>query len=368
MHQPALLGLLFGCLGPLLVAAVPAQSAGEPPPAPQTAQGMHHIRVEYPRDRDLVIADVDDAPIRLFELVEHIDRRHYPGFAQFMAGPEGKGSAEARRMLQSDLLAPWVRNYAFVRALRVAAEERGPIDQERLEAAIAAALKEAFEPYLQQYIEGLRQRALPTDFGQDRVDRLLADYQLRYGLAAELQGWLDYLEPVEDWDRQALSDFYQDHARVFGGGVTIAHILVQHRDAGTGLLLTDANRNKAAVRLAEIQQRLERGEDFATVARLFSEDTATARDGGELRGVQRFDHRLPPEICRAAWHMNDGEVSEPIETQYGWHIVERIEHVQQRFMLFTDAVLPTVRETRQRHEQEQLLFEVRERYGVRLHL
>ena len=361
------------CIYSALV-AVPclAQSAENPPagsvastrrPKPATSDFKE---LRFPRDQDYVVATVDAEPITLGDLVRHIDERHYPGFAAFLAGPEGNGSAGGARLLQSDLIAPWVRNLADIRALSA---EAGPLDDAEtaeLEGSLAAALKEAFESYLASYVEDLRQRGLPTNLSQTRINRLLADFQMRRGTATEMQGWLDYLRPLRDWPRQELRDFFQDNARVFGGGVTLAHILVQHRDAGTGILLDARTRAGAKARLMEIQSRLRDGADFAETARLFSEDSKTAPTGGVFRNVQRFDYRLPPGICRVAWRMRDGEISDVVETRYGWHILKRVEHVQRRFMLFTDAAMDSVRLSKQRLEQENLLFAVREKHDVRL--
>src|SRR5690606_31080650 len=162
-----------------------------------------------------------------------------------------------------------------------------------------------------------------------RVDSLLADFQLRRGLSSELQGMLDHLEPGE-FTRTQLQEFFQANARVFGGRVTIAHILIQHRDAGTGILLAGEAYARATARLADVRARLRPdGANFEEVARGYSDDTRTAKEGGLLNGLARFDDRMPAALCREAWRLRDGEVSDVVETQYGWHLVKRIEFTQQ---------------------------------------
>ena len=85
------------CIYSALV-AVPclAQSAENPPagsvastrrPKPATSDFKE---LRFPRDQDYVVATVDAEPITLGDLVRHIDERHYPGFAAFLAGPEGQ--------------------------------------------------------------------------------------------------------------------------------------------------------------------------------------------------------------------------------------------------------------------------------------
>ncbi len=349
-------------------AAKRAEEVAEPT-VQQQAPAPRFVQILYPQDKETVVALVDGSPIWLEHVVAHLDERHYPGFARLMAGEEGSGSPDGRRILQSDLIAPWVRHYADVKALEAEARARGPINQELLDAALSAALKKSFEDYLQAYTEDLTQRNLPTELSQKRVDSLLTDFQMRFGLSCELQGWIDYLQPIENWSNARLNDFFQSKPRYFGGGVTIQHILVQNRDPGTGILLLEKERIAAATRLSEIQKRIAPdGSNFEEIARQFSEDTRTAKVGGLLENVERFDQRLPTVLCRVAWSLTDGEISGVVESQYGWHIVRRIEHVQRMFMLFTDATVPLVQRMLQRELQEDLLFAARKKRAVELKL
>ena len=342
-----------------------AQSTSTTPPAAASS----FITLHYPEDKQYAIAFVDGLPITLEQLVHHIDERHYPGFQQLMAGADGKGSPEGNRFLTSDLIAPWVREFADIKALEAEAKARGDIDQKKLDEKLSAALKQAFEHYLADYVDGLRQAGHPTELTQKRMNALLTDYQLRHGLACEMQGWLDYLEPVGDWTNQQLNDFYQDHATLFAAGVTMEHILIQNRDPGTCILLQEEGRIRAATRLAEVQHQLRPdGSNFEDLARKYSDDTRTGKDGGRLTNVERFDNRLPAALCRTAWRLKDGEVSGVVETQYGWHLVRRIEHKQRAYLLFTEAMLPTVRDVKQRELQENLLFKAREGHKIELKL
>lgn len=365
------LSLALAFAAPSWAQDAPADGA----PTPQAPQAPVaepiFVQLRYPQDRDTKIAMVDGSPLTLQQLVMHIDERHYPGFLVLMSGEDGNGTADGRRILESDLVAPWVRQFADVTALAAEARARakGPLDQAKIDEAHSAALKRSFEEFLKAYTQDLEQRGLPTELSQKRVDRLLTDFQMRNGLSCELQGWLDFLQPEEDWSNARLNTFFQDNPRYFGGGVTIRHILVQNRDPGTGILLKEGPRIAAAARLSEIQKRLlPDGSNFAEIARQFSEDTRTAVDGGKLENIERFDQRMPTVLCRCAWQLADGETSDVVESQYGWHIVHRIEHVQRMYMLFTDATLPMVKSLFQRELQENLLFAVRRKHEIELKL
>lgn len=70
----------------------------------------------------------------------------------------------------------------------------------------------------------------------------------------------------------------------------------------------------------EIRGRILRGDDFAALARQYSEDPGSAARGGELPFYKRGD--LAPEFEAAAMTMQEGELSMPIETQFGYHLIE----------------------------------------------
>ena len=350
------------------VLAAGIAAAAQAPAAPPQSDADHFIHVRYPRDKERTVALVDGLPITLEDLVRHIEERHQPGFRRFLSGPDDAGTPDGARMLASDLIAPWVRQLADVTALQRDARKHG-LDEAAAAQTLSAALKAGFAQFLERYVADLKSRGLPAELEQQRTSRLLADYQLRQGLGCELQGWLDLLVPDVQSSERELNEFFQANVRIFGGAVNIAHILVQNRDAGTGIMLGDEGRARAAARLSEVQARLAReGSDFATIARQFSEDSITAPDGGVLQNVERFDYRLPAAICRAAWQLQDGQVSDVIETQYGWHIVKRLELVQKKFMLFTPDAMPTVRTLKRRQEQEDLLFGARKRHAIELRL
>ena len=70
-------------------------------------------------------------------------------------------------------------------------------------------------------------------------------------------------------------------------------------------------------------ERLAAGEDFADLAAELSTDTSSAATGGELGFVS--PDTFVPAIDEAVFSLPIGEVSEPIETQFGWHVVEVLE-------------------------------------------
>ncbi|MAM05247.1 MAG: peptidylprolyl isomerase [Flavobacteriales bacterium] len=75
-------------------------------------------------------------------------------------------------------------------------------------------------------------------------------------------------------------------------------------------------------KLNKLKDRINKGEDFKVLAALYSDDQGSATNGGELGFVSRGD--LVPSFERAAFRLKEGEISEIIKSQYGFHIVQLI--------------------------------------------
>ncbi len=95
-------------------------------------------------------------------------------------------------------------------------------------------------------------------------------------------------------------------------------------------------------RLYGLRNRILKGERFSTMALLYSEDPGSAKKGGELGFLGRGE--LVPEFEAAAFALKDGEISEVVETEYGYHIIQLIErrgdYVNVRHILLTVKVSP----------------------------
>ena len=122
-------------------------------------------------------------------------------------------------------------------------------------------------------------------------------------------------------------------------------------------------------RLREFTERVQSGKaDFSMLARLYSEDTESAKRGGELGFVGRG--QLVPEFADVAFNLNDPKrVSRIVQTEYGYHIIQLIEKKGERIncrhilmrprISATDKVnaLQRLDSIRQRIIADSLLFE-----------
>lgn len=88
-------------------------------------------------------------------------------------------------------------------------------------------------------------------------------------------------------------------------------------------LISEKEKIEAKEKLNGIRERILKGENFSTLAVLYSEDPGSALRGGELGFFSRAD--MVPEFSGAAFKLKEGEVSPIIETEYGFHIIQLIE-------------------------------------------
>ncbi|MBP5771451.1 MAG: peptidylprolyl isomerase [Bacteroidaceae bacterium] len=77
--------------------------------------------------------------------------------------------------------------------------------------------------------------------------------------------------------------------------------------------------------LREYSERINNGEmSFSTMARMYSEDTGSARQGGEMDYMSKMD--LDPAFANVAWTLNDpSKVSKIVESKYGYHIIQLVD-------------------------------------------
>ena len=101
---------------------------------------------------------------------------------------------------------------------------------------------------------------------------------------------------------------------------TVEQTRVRHILLRTNEVLTD---DLARQRLEQLRQRIAGGDDFATLARAHSEDTMSARNGGDLGWMGPGE--TVPQFERAMEQLEPGELSEPVQTQFGWHLIQVLE-------------------------------------------
>jgi peptidyl-prolyl cis-trans isomerase C len=121
--------------------------------------------------------------------------------------------------------------------------------------------------------------------------------------------------------------------------VRARHILVESKD-----------------KARELFQKILHGADFAALAKEHSKDPGSKDQGGELGFFSRG--QMVPPFEEAAFRLGSGEVAEPFETQFGWHIV-KVDERRQRAAPPYEAVKDRVRASMIHQKAQQIVGELR---------
>ncbi len=104
----------------------------------------------------------------------------------------------------------------------------------------------------------------------------------------------------------------------------------------------DVEKQAVKEKLKGFKDRFAKGDDFSTLAVLYSEDPGSSKQGGELGMFKRGEMR--PEFEAAAFKLKPGEVSEIVETEDGFHLIQMIErrgeYINVRHILLQPKVSP----------------------------
>ncbi|MEP2277614.1 MAG: peptidylprolyl isomerase [Reichenbachiella sp.] len=87
--------------------------------------------------------------------------------------------------------------------------------------------------------------------------------------------------------------------------------------------VNDDRKAEIKQQLIDFKKRIQNGENFGQLAKKYSQDPGSASNGGELGFFKRGE--LAPEFEAAALSMKPGEISRPVETQFGIHLIQLIE-------------------------------------------
>lgn len=112
--------------------------------------------------------------------------------------------------------------------------------------------------------------------------------------------------------------------------------------------------------IASLKQRIESGEDFAELAKEHSDDIGSAQEGGELGWTN--PGQMVPEFETAMAGAEIGVITEPVRSEFGWHILEVTDRRTENFaeQVRRNQVANFLRESKYEEELENWLREIRE--------
>jgi parvulin-like peptidyl-prolyl isomerase len=250
----------------LMISILAGGCGGEPSPLPTQAT--------TPSPVDGLAARVNDQPISYEEYERQVGQveAFFEQEGLDLEGQEGQDRlAQARRQVLEQMIDQEL--------IRQAAAEMGiGISEAELDASIGDIIEQSGgEEEFNQSLQGMDTTV--ESFRQMLLDQLLSEAVYSAVTAS--------ISPVAE----------QVHAR---------HILLPTREIAQ-----------------EVLARLQAGEDFAYLAREYSEDISSRESGGDVgffpRGV------MPPEVEEIAFSLEAGQTSEIVESQFGFHIIQVLE-------------------------------------------
>ncbi|MBN1361035.1 MAG: peptidylprolyl isomerase [Sedimentisphaerales bacterium] len=193
-------------------------------------------------------------------------------------------------------------------------------------------------------VEQFKQTVESQGGGFDRVRE-----QFREGMALEkfMEAKLAGRTDVNDTEARA---FYQERVADFNQPemVRVSHILLGHSDGA------DPNSDPNKARAQDLLEQIRQGADFAELAKAHSTDPASAPRGGDLDFFPRGE--MVPPFEHVAFALEPNEVSDVVETQYGYHIIKATGHKDARTVPFDEIEANLIAHLK-REKQRQLAGE-----------
>ncbi|MDP6776415.1 MAG: peptidylprolyl isomerase [Candidatus Latescibacteria bacterium] len=223
-----------------------------------------------------------------------------------------------------------------------AEEDTIEVDEERVEEAVREELRQIKAQYGDEaFAEQLLRENLHE---RDIRDQLRQKYR-KESLKGQMYQML--VQDVEVSYRD-VENFRESSRKELPSLVGVSHILIEPERS--------TDRRTEGLALAEaVLTRLRNGEDFAQLARDFSDDDRTAPAGGDLGFFTKG--QMVPAFEEAAFSLAPGEVSEPVETEFGFHLFKaeevRESEVHVRHILFSLDSAAAHRTAMELHKQIQ---------------
>lgn len=203
-------------------------------------------------------------------------------------------------------------NEARERGLEYSQEEKDAAFEEHIE-----EIKEQNDIGEQQLQQELQQQG----FGSlEEYKKLYMENELLNRLQDAIMAEVDVTEQeVEDYYEQNKAEFEQSEQ------VEVSHILFRTEEKTEEEALAEAN---------NVLEKLEAGEDFASLATEYSEGPSADR-GGQLGFINRGE--MVPEFEKVAFALETGEISEPVKTEYGYHLIKVTDKKEAGEQTFEDV-------------------------------
>lgn len=282
------------------------------------------------------------ASLPAFQNNGHFDRQRYERVLQSQRRSTAQFEAELRGQLRKSQFEDGLRQSSFLPK---------PLQQEYLR--------------LKGQQRDIAYLVIPADMEQARkrvteaqIESYYKDHPGRFQTPERVK--LAYIELDEaklledmDVDEAALRQFYEEQADryVRPEQRRARHILIKPQVAeGEG---ASESREQARSQAQGLVERLRKGEDFAALAKEYSQDRLSSDSGGELGTITRGE--LDPKVDQALFALKVDEISDPVETAGGFEILQVLEVIPAEQQPFEAVKERVEREYRQRQAERRFI-------------
>jgi peptidyl-prolyl cis-trans isomerase C len=205
-------------------------------------------------------------------------------------------------------------------------------------------------------VEAMAQEARKRGIDKEPGFQVQARFQMENMLAGAFYKELQAKTPTDD---AAIRSYYEQH-KSEGEEANARHILI--RVKGSQVPAREGKKElteeEALAKATEIRKKLVAGEDFAKLAKEESDDSGSGQNGGDLGTFKRG--QMVPAFDQAAFSLPEGQLSEPIKTQFGYHIIK----VEKRTTKTFDQMKPDIEKKLKPEAANKAVEEIRKQATV----
>lgn len=160
------------------------------------------------------------------------------------------------------------------------------------------------------YMERIKDQTEANEFfAEHGIDEVFIKEQIKTDLY--MNKFYENLSKELDLSEEKLKEYYEQNKEEYRNiQVKASHILVDKEEEARDIL-----------------NKIKGGQDFSELAKEFSKDPGSAPQGGDLGFFSK--DMMVPEFDEAAFNLQPGEISEPIKTTYGYHIIKVFDKIDE---------------------------------------
>lgn len=218
-------------------------------------------------------------------------------------------NSESGQQMLMELKKNLMNSMVEIELMRQQAEQEGlSVSEDEVKARYSEFLKSRFQGNEEMFAEQLKK----SDMSREEFDKQMKEQLLLQKLYQKV---IDDVK-VSDED---IKTFYDENIERFKSPeqINAQHILIKTSE-------DDPKSDAAAkAKMNEVQAKLKAGGDFAKLAQEYSDDPGSKVKGGDLGKFGKG--QMVPPFEEAAWKLQPGEISEPVKTRFGYHLIKRGE-------------------------------------------